>query len=454
MIDFSKIEGVVTYDDEGITIKIREIAAEPSPPVEPEPPPAPPQPARWSYPALPADLICGPADVAQLASLLSSVAGRPATLRVTLLDGIYNFPATVYPKLHDCIFTAAHGANVIFNFNTSKNHGFFFTSASAAKSVTFNRIRFTDLGTAASTQGNFQLIKFDAGSFITFVECEFDNSHASGVYSNSGASNLSFFGCIVRDNGFSTQFDHGCYMHSSGDGLLKFDKSFFVNNASHALHCYEGSTSDIELIHNIRVQDSMFLSYGEPQDRPIIFADVTTPTTKVTNCNVNGCLFFNAHPTENPTEKDRNSIKFVNPVDCSFMDNITWNVPLIAPIGVAGGGNQVIPPVSQSLHVRAYSLDDTACRYVVSILNPGMASIVSVLVDAALDMPSGRYAVHSVAAPIGASPDYITYVAGQLIHFDMTRKYSKPQHRADGFDFGTHRGANAFRLIRLPDTFV
>lgn len=448
-IDFNKIEGEVTYDADGtgITIKLREII------VAPAPPPPPPTPVGWSYPEIESHFTCGPADIDTLIRLLRNDAwmgSANARATVKLLDGIYNFPATVYPKVKNMNFIAAHGANVVFNFNTKTGHGLYFTASGASTDISFRRIRFTDLRAGDTGQGGFQLIKFDTGARIGFYECETDNSRASGIYSNSGASDLYFFGHIIRDNGYSSQFDHGAYMHSA-KGELTFERSFFVNNASHGLHCYDGSSSNTELIQHILVADCTFLSYGEPQDRPIIFQDATSAVTKVVSNEVFGCMFFNAHPTKDSTEADRNSVKFVNPSECEFDENVLWNVPLVAPAAfVNTWTNNIVLPSSTMLplYTRFDVLDPVAHRYALTLFNTAMLPTVNYESD---ELPTGRYEVHSVAAPIGTAAHFINHVQGEPIFFDMTRKYSRPQHRAGGFDFGTHVGANAFRLIRMPD---
>jgi len=444
-IDFNKIEGEVTYDADGggITIKLREIVAEPSPP----------PPARWTYPEIPSNFIFGPSDVEALVKLLqdgSFLGNALVRATVKLTNGIYNFPQTVYPKVKNVNFVAEHGANVVFNFNTKAGHGLYFTGSGVSYDISFRRIRFSDLRTGDTGQGGFQLVKFDTGARIGFYECETDNSRATGVYSNAGASDLYFFGHILRDNGFSSQFDHGAYMHSA-TGELVFESSFFVNNASHGLHCYDGSSSNTELIQNVLVSGCTFLSYGEPQDRPIIFQDATSAVTKVLNNQVLGCMFFNAHPTKDSTEADRNSVKFVNPAECEFDENVLWNVPLVAPaVFVNTWTNNITLPSATMLplYSRFDVLDPVAHRYAVTLFNTAMLPNVVYTNDR---LPTGRYEIHSVAAPVGTAAHFINHVQGNPITFDMTRKYSRPQHRAGGFDFGTHTGANAFRLIRMPD---
>lgn len=441
-IDFTKLFVETVPLTNGFDIRIREIV----PPVAPTPP-------RWTYPEIPANFVFGPSEITGLITLLQDGAFLGNALvrsTVKLLDGIYNFPDTVYPKVKNVNFIAAHGANVIFNFNTSTGHGLHFTGSGVSHDVSFRRIRFSDLRRGDIAQGGFQLTKFDTGSRIGFYECETDNSRASGIYSNAGASDLTFFGHIIRDNGYSSQFDHGAYMHSA-KGELVFECSFFVNNASHGLHCYDGSASNTELIQNVLVNDCTFLSYGEPQDRPIIFQDATERATKVFSNEVYGCMFFNAHPTTDATEGDRNSVKFVNPSECEFDENVLWNVPLVAPAAaVANWTNNVVLPSATMLPLyhRFDVLDAVAHRYVITLFNTAMLADV---VYTSNELPTGRYEIHSVAAPIGTSPDYINHVRGNPLTFDMTRKYSRPQYRAGGFDFGTHTGANAFRLIRMPD---
>lgn len=447
-IDFTQIVTTTVTTPTGINIALHEAA--PSPPD----PPIPPVPIPWTYPEIIADFIFGPTDVNAIMALLElpSPPGfdplYPLALIVKLSAGTYHFPRTVRPKLQGgaagITFVADHGATVIFDFNTAAGHGFLFTGLSAAKSVWFRRIRFTDARTGDTGQGGFNLVKFDNGSDIRFYECTFDNCRATAIYANAGAFNILFFGCVIRDNGVSTQLDHGCYMHST-TGTLRFLSCIFISNGSHALHFFDGGTSNLELIQNISVEDSTFLSYGEPQDRPVLFQDDSFAQETVRGNNVSGCFLFNAFPSTDPTEIDRNSVKFVRPVTCSFKNNVSWNVGLVAPIGVLKSNNQSVPPVGVARTGLINVLDAFADHYSVTIFN--YALLANLTVD--LTLPAGKY---RVACATGGGPvSILTLAAGEDISFAMSPNYAVPQNRAGGFNYPSHIGANVFLLTRLPD---
>lgn len=452
-INFTDIETFVSAVSSELTIRLRENLTNPP---DPAPAPDPIPPDDFVYPPIVANATYSPANVGSIMALLEGATfpGAPpagAKIIVVLRGGVYNFSRTVQVHVRGPAdgleFVAAHGEQVVFNFNTSTGHGFYFRGTVFPQDVFFRRIRFTDLRTVATAQGGFQLIKFDTGRNIRFYECEFDNSHASGVYGNSGARDILFYGCIFRDNGWNTQFDHGAYMHSS-EGVLAFNKCCFSNNGSHGIHAFDGGTVSIEYIRNIAIDACTWLSYGRPQDRPIIFQDDAPPGMTVNNNIVSNCMFFNAFPEPgDATETDRNSIKFVRPELCLFRDNVTWNVPLVAGTGVAQMNNIVVPPVKDAALIKMHFLDVEAGRYLLTLFNYAQADSLVVQLP---DLPSGRYEAHHISAPLGTTPIVFEHLQGDSVVFSMTIPYARPQLRAGGFNYPTTKAAHAFRLIRVP----
>jgi len=372
-----------------------------------KPPPVdPPVVPTWSWPrpasgifVHPSGTSAGLGTLTNPMSLEKALAIGGAGKDIWIRGGTYNPKDTLRPKLVGSqsapwrIF-AYPGEEVTINFQTAQRHGIHFSSSNAWQ--IWKGIRFTDLSTGGPGGTVYNLLKADAGHDVSFHHCQFDNCKRSGLMTNGPAAGFVFYGCVIKDNGTDTQFDHGAYCNSLS-GTLTFENCFVLNNAGHQIHGYNGSSSGTYGIRGFRILENSIFTYGEPSDRFVILQD-SGPKHEARDCHVIGNVCYNAFPGKDATDKDRSTIKLTNGVNSRVEGNSVWGGDIATTGSVTRLDNMVLQNSTwpkEQVWVRPSRFDSGIVH--VTAFNPSKAS--SVAADLTGIVPAGRYEIRAASSP-------------------------------------------------------
>jgi len=93
-----------------------------------------------------------------------------------------------------------------------------------------------------------------------FVNLVLHDAGFSGVSMAAGAgSGVELYGCIIYNNGFRDNIDHGIYAHNSTSGTKYITGNVFFNNYARGIQIYEGGDS---LIRNFDVEGNISFNNG------------------------------------------------------------------------------------------------------------------------------------------------------------------------------------------------
>ncbi len=93
-----------------------------------------------------------------------------------------------------------------------------------------------------------------------FVNLVLHDAGFSGVSMAAGSgSGVELYGCIVYNNGFRDNIDHGIYAHNSTTGTKYITDNVFFNNFARGIQIYEGGDS---LIRNFDVEGNVSFNNG------------------------------------------------------------------------------------------------------------------------------------------------------------------------------------------------
>ncbi len=93
-----------------------------------------------------------------------------------------------------------------------------------------------------------------------FVNLVLHDAGFSGVSMAAGSgSGVELYGCIVYNNGFRDNIDHGIYAHNSTTGIKYITDNVFFNNFARGIQIYEGGES---LIRNFDVEGNVSFNNG------------------------------------------------------------------------------------------------------------------------------------------------------------------------------------------------
>lgn len=93
-----------------------------------------------------------------------------------------------------------------------------------------------------------------------FVNLVLHDAGFSGVSMAAGSgSGVELYGCIIYNNGFRDNIDHGIYAHNNTGGTKYITDNVFFNNFARGIQIYEGGDTTI---HNFDVEDNIAFNNG------------------------------------------------------------------------------------------------------------------------------------------------------------------------------------------------